>query len=171
MSEPPPSPPGAPGGPAPGWWQASDGKWYPPDQQPGYAGPPSAYGAPGYGAPGYGPPPGYAPPGFAQPVGYGYGYGAPVARTTNGTAIAALVLGCSQFIVWILATIPAIICGHVALAQIKRTGQDGRGMAIAGLVLGYLGLVMFVAFVVLLVVVADETDDNGFRFESGMVLW
>ena len=42
----------------PGWWQASDGKWYPPEQAPGAqptappAGPPPGYAAPaGYGAP------------------------------------------------------------------------------------------------------------------------
>jgi peptidyl-prolyl cis-trans isomerase B (cyclophilin B) len=35
----------------------------------------------------------------------------------------------------------AIITGHIALSQIKKTGEQGRGLAIAGLVLGYLGLV------------------------------
>jgi uncharacterized RDD family membrane protein YckC len=58
----------------PGWWQASDGKWYPPEQAPGAqpaapTGPPAfgappAYGAPAYGAPAYGAPsgmPGGAP--------------------------------------------------------------------------------------------------------------
>jgi hypothetical protein len=49
----------------PGWWQASDGKWYPPEQAPGAAptGPP-----PG------GPPPGYGtPPAYGQPAGGGGG--------------------------------------------------------------------------------------------------
>ena len=41
--------------PGPGWWQASDGKWYPPDAQPGG-------------------PPGQAPFGYQQ-QGYGYSYG------------------------------------------------------------------------------------------------
>jgi TM2 domain-containing membrane protein YozV len=40
------------GQPAPGWWLASDGQWYPPQNQPGYAVQP--YGQP-YGQPGYGP--------------------------------------------------------------------------------------------------------------------
>ena len=43
----------------PGWWQASDGKWYPPEQAPGYAAPPPP---PGAGAPAFGPPPGYGTP-------------------------------------------------------------------------------------------------------------
>jgi len=38
----------------PGWWQASDGKWYPPDAAT--PAPPAPGGAPGYGAPGYGAP-------------------------------------------------------------------------------------------------------------------
>jgi uncharacterized RDD family membrane protein YckC len=62
----------------PGWWQASDGKWYPPEQAPGaqataaptappgYGGAPGAppaYGAPAYGAPAYGGAPMAAGPG------------------------------------------------------------------------------------------------------------
>ncbi len=62
----------------PGWWQASDGKWYPPEAAPGaqppatappaaaYGAPPAygaapAYGQPAYGAPAYGAPTGPAP--------------------------------------------------------------------------------------------------------------
>jgi hypothetical protein len=157
MSDYPPTPPEPASGPAPGWWQASDGNWYPPDQRPGYgAPPPSAYGT---------------PPGYGQPTGYGYGYTMPVAKSTNGMATAALILGCAQFFLWILSGIPAIICGHIALSQIKRTGQEGRGMAIAGLVLGYIGLVLFLAFILLIVVAADEIDSDGFRIESGVVRW
>jgi uncharacterized membrane protein len=63
----------------PGWWQASDGKWYPPEQAPGAApqAPAGGYGAPqpGYGAPqpGYGVPPGYQPAGAAPAGGTGVG--------------------------------------------------------------------------------------------------
>ena len=52
----------------PGWWQASDGKWYPPEQAPGAqptAPPPGAPGAYGAPAPGYGAPPAYGAPGAA----------------------------------------------------------------------------------------------------------
>ncbi len=43
---------------------------------------------------------------------------------------------------WWLGSIAAIVMGHVALRQIYRSGgrQTGRGVAIAGLALGYLGL-------------------------------
>jgi hypothetical protein len=128
-------------GPAPGWWQASDGNWYPPEQQPGVA-------APGYGA----------------PAGYGYGYATAGPQTTNGMAIASLVLSLLSFacaITWILG----IIFGHIALGQISRTGEGGRGLAIAGLVIGYLWLVGIVAFVALVVATANESNID-FNFEG-----
>lgn len=51
---------------------------------------------------------------------------------TNGLAIASLVLslmGCTAFI--------GAIVGHVALSQIRRTGQPGRGFALAGVIIGW----------------------------------
>ena len=57
---------------------------------------------------------------------------------TNGLAIASLLLGVLWM--WSLGSILAVVIGHVALGQIARSGQSGRGMAIAGIVLGYLGL-------------------------------
>jgi hypothetical protein len=58
---------------------------------------------------------------------------APV-RRTNGLAVAAFVLGLCGF------GILPVIFGHVALGQVRRTGDGGSGFAIAGLVLGYLAL-------------------------------
>jgi Domain of unknown function (DUF4190)/Domain of unknown function (DUF1707) len=57
--------------------------------------------------------------------------------STNGLAITAFVVGLLWM--WWLGSVLAIVFGHVALKQIGRTGQSGRGLAIAGLVLGYLG--------------------------------
>lgn len=70
-------------------------------------------------------------------------------RGTNGMAIASMVLG----ILWIfgLGSILALIFGYVALSQVKRSGETGRGMAIAGVVLGWVGL----AFLVLIIVLAS----------------
>lgn len=74
------------------------------------------------------------------------------APKTNGFAIASLVLG----IVWIywIGSIIAVIFGHVAIKQIKESGdtQTGRGMAIAGLVLGYVGIAVLAFFIVLVVI-------------------
>lgn len=57
---------------------------------------------------------------------------------TNGLAVASMVLG----IVWAfyIGSILAVIFGHIALKQIDQRGDSGKGMAIAGLVLGYIGV-------------------------------
>jgi len=69
----------------------------------------------------------------------------------NGLAVASLVLG----ILWIywVGAILAVVFGHIALRQIRGSegAQTGRGMAIAGLVLGYIGLVILL-FVIVLVI-------------------
>ena len=49
----------------------------------------------------------------------------PVAKT-NGLAIASLACGLAQFAFGPLATIPAIVCGHMARSQIKCTGEQGE---------------------------------------------
>ena len=59
----------------------------------------------------------------------------------KGLAIASLV--CAIIGGWAsTATIPAVICGHLALSRMKKNPQayGGKGIAIAGLILGYLGL-------------------------------
>jgi len=83
----------------------------------------------------------YSPPvygGSALPVG-------PLAPPTSGLAIASLVCGILGLITCLfLPGIPAVICGHMALSQIDAPGAriGGRGMAIAGLVMGYISVVM-----------------------------
>lgn len=72
----------------------------------------------------------------------------PVA-TTNGYAVASLACGIGQLMFGPLATIPAIVFGHMARSQIKRTGEQGAGLALAGLILGWgaviLGIVALLA--------------------------
>ncbi len=70
---------------------------------------------------------GYATAGMAQ-------------QSTSGMAIASLVLGI--FICLPLASVLAVIFGIVALVKTKEPGVGGRGMAIAGTVLGGLGLLI-----------------------------
>jgi hypothetical protein len=65
--------------------------------------------------------------------------------STNGLAVASLLLG--VFWLWWLGSALAVVFGHVALGQIARTGQSGRGMAIAGLALGYVGIAMLILVV------------------------
>jgi uncharacterized membrane protein len=132
---------------------------YPPDDQGGgYGGQPGGYGQqqPGYGQssnPGYGQPnPGYGQQGYGQSQpGYDYGQqgyggyqqpgytGYPVAAPpTNGLAVASLILGILGFVTCGVTSVLAVILGHVALSQIKRSGEQGHGMAMAGVILGWI---------------------------------
>ncbi|WNI17511.1 DUF4190 domain-containing protein [Actinacidiphila sp. ITFR-21] len=124
---PPPPPPSPDGGPPPG-----------PPPAPPYGGPPGyprqgPYGSqpPFYGQ-GPGTPPGY--PGGPYGAPGPYGYPAPqqgwyVERTTNGLAIASLITA--------LTCIPllGLVLGVIGLRQIKRRGERGTGLAVAGIVI------------------------------------
>jgi Domain of unknown function (DUF1707)/Domain of unknown function (DUF4190) len=74
----------------------------------------------------------------------------PVART-NGLAIASLACGLAQFMFGPLATIPAIVFGHVARGQIKRTGEQGAGLALAGLILGWAAVLLGIVLILIVV--------------------
>ncbi|MFF8937019.1 DUF4190 domain-containing protein [Streptomyces paradoxus] len=84
----------------------------------------------------------YGPPSADRPQAHGpYGpagrpYGTPV--SVNALAVAALVLG-------VLCFLPAagLVLGLIALWQIRRSGQSGRGLAIAGSVLSCAGIVLW----------------------------
>ncbi len=62
---------------------------------------------------------------------------------TSKKAIASLVLGIIPFSIF--TSIPAVILGHIAFSQINKSGGrlQGKGMATAGLILGYLGIALF----------------------------
>jgi hypothetical protein len=82
------------------------------------------------------------PGGPMAPVPYQAGFYQPLnVRRTNGFAVASLVFG---ILFPVIGSIPAIILGHNARAQIRKSGDNGDGMAIAGLVLGYLWVALFV---------------------------
>jgi competence protein ComGC len=80
-----------------------------------------------------------------------------VLTRTSPIAIWSLVLGilgltCFSF----LTGIPAVICGHMAQAKIKRSGGllDGSGLALAGLITGYISIVMGLLVIPLLLSIA-----------------
>jgi hypothetical protein len=81
---------------------------------------------------------------------------APVDRT-NGLALASLFCGLAQFLVGPLGTIPAIVFGHMARNQIKRTGEQGAGLALVGLALGYGAVVLGIILVAATVIIASRT--------------
>jgi hypothetical protein len=121
--------------------------------------PPQPYGPSGYGG---SPPPPYSGP--AGPGGYGgfggapSGFGPPMypgsydpyqgypSQQTNGLAVASLVtsiagvvlgipLAIFCYVGWLIPVVGAVM-GGVALNQIKQRGQQGRGLAIAGIAIG-----------------------------------
>lgn len=108
---------------------------------------------------------------YPEPEGYGYGqnpyqsYGQPSqlpaqhqpylmpmapAQRTNGLAIASLITSCTGLFLGISAPV-GIVLGIIAMSQIKSDpGYTGRGMALAGIVVGgaltVIGALLIVAF-------------------------
>lgn len=79
---------------------------------------------------------------MTQPAPYNTGAMAP-AQKTNTLAIVALV---GSFFI----SLVGIICGHIALKQINETGEGGRGLAMAGLIIGYIGLAIGIIYVIIM---------------------
>jgi len=74
-------------------------------------------------------------------------------RQTCSTAMISLVFGIlSWFALPIIGAVVAIVCGHMARAEIKRSGNalDGDGLAVGGLVLGYLHLAIILLILIVL---------------------
>jgi hypothetical protein len=156
--EPPAAPPAAESAP-PTYPSPDFASGYPPAYPPPVAPPPGYEQPPGYGGPAYPPPPPpyggpptYGPP--AYPGGYyptpdyrsGYGPAGPQRPGTNALAIATLIASFTGLLCGI-GSIVAIVLGAIALDQIKRTRQDGFGLAVAGIVVGIATLVVILVVV------------------------
>jgi hypothetical protein len=130
----------------PGWWQAADGKWYPPAPQPQQ--PPAP---PGFGAP--------------QPA-----YNAPAGPKNDGMSIAALVCGISGLATLVLCGIgivPAIlgvVFGIIGKKKVEQSGGalQGRGMALAGAICGAVAIGLFLIWLVLVVIGAFNSDSSSY---------
>ncbi len=147
----------------------------PPAGQPGPT--PPSYGTtpPPYGAtpPPYGQPPAYqgqaypSAQGQAYPTAYGYG-AYPAGPKTNTLSVFALIASIAGFI-WLLPLIGSVagaIMGHLALGQIKRTGEKGYGMALAGVIVGWVGVALAVIGVVIIIGLIGWSVENGARYGS-----
>jgi uncharacterized membrane protein len=75
-------------------------------------------------------------------------------RRLNQLAVVSLACGVGQPFTIGLSTIPAIVLGHIARGQIRRTGEDGAGLATAGLVLGWIGAGLIALIITLIVIAA-----------------
>jgi hypothetical protein len=111
--------------------------------------------------PGYQPPPPapvpapYSPPmPYPQPL-VVYVQPAPLPPTTSPSATASLVLSTLGLFTMCCSfgalSLMGIILGHVALFETKNDARPGRGMAIAGLIMGYIGVVPALIFSIQLV--------------------
>ena len=152
--------------PTPPWGSSPDEGAEPvpptPPTPPGPAEPTQPYGAyqpygqqQPYGEPPYGQPQQpYGQTPYGQPP-YGYGYQSP---TTNSLAIASLVVSVLSIVgvclcgVLGLAGVVGAILGHVARRQIKARGESGDGMALAGIIVGWIVFALTLVLGVVLVV-------------------
>ena len=97
--------------------------------------------------------PQYPNPQYGNAPYAGGGYLTPV--PTNTLAIVSLVLGILGLtFIPLLASVCAVVCGHIARGQIKRTGEGGSGFATAGLIIGYVSIALFVVIVGAIVIFA-----------------
>jgi hypothetical protein len=159
--------------------QNQPGTWADPQQGGGWADPASGAGY-GYvdpvtGQPAYptspsGPPvypqQPYAQQGYQQQAYAGYpAYGPPMAPTpgTNGMAIASLVLSLCGLASCGLTGVVGAILGHVARRQIRQRGEDGDGLALAGIISGWiifaLSVVGITAYVIFFVWLVHSTSN------------
>ncbi|MGW3741503.1 DUF4190 domain-containing protein [Streptomyces sp. NPDC005146] len=168
--------PGAPTGPAPA---SGPGEVPPPPiapNGPGQQVPPAAgqYGYPAAPGPQYGSYPGYS----------AYGQTSWGSAPSNGMGTAAMVLGILAVCLFCIYGIPSLILGALALIfgilgrkRVQRGEATNSGQALAGIIMGSIGMVLGVAiisfFIWLFVTHADEFDDNTYNddpYSSSLVV-
>ena len=77
-----------------------------------------------------------------------------MAPPTNTLAVVSLAAGiASYFMVPVLGGLIAIVTGHMARREIRRTGEGGAGFALIGLILGYVHFAILFVIIAALVVV------------------
>jgi hypothetical protein len=127
-----------------------------PGQQPYWQ---QAYGQQSYGQQSYGQP-GYGAPAYGQPAYNPYGAYQP--QPSNGMAIASFVTSLAgTFVLCGVSGIVGIILGVIALRRSKELQGTGRGMAIAGIVIGAVQLVLVVALAIVLIAVSVHDGSSG----------
>jgi Domain of unknown function (DUF4190) len=117
---------------------------------------PPIYGQPA--AP-YGQPSPYAQPGSPNAYGQPAYYGAPPAP--KSLSIASMCCGIAALVgfgFFLLPQLAAVILGHMAL----RREPAGRGMAIAGLVMGYVGIAVTILVLVIFGLVIGTARNSGY---------
>jgi uncharacterized membrane protein len=95
-------------------------------------------------------------------------------KPTNTMALVGFILSLAGFVTGITA-IPGIVLGHIGLHQIKKTGENGHGLGVAALIVGYiqvglwfLALVAGIIFVI--VIVLAGMNHNGGIYYNDMMM-
>src|SRR5512133_2599624 len=88
------------------------------------------------------------------------------AKKDSGLAIASLICGIAAWIIFpVVAAIAAVVTGHLAKKEIRNSGGTigGDGMALAGLLLGYiqLGLAVLGTIILILALLLFSASGNG----------
>ena len=66
------------------------------------------------------------------------------APPTNGLAIASLILSISAFVALpLIGSIAGVVCGHMARSQLRQRRGEGDGLALAGLIIGWIGIAFY----------------------------
>ena len=88
----------------------------------------------------------------------------PIHTNTSGAAVTSLVIGLLGFCVPFLSLV-GIICGHVGLSNIKRANGwlTGRGMAISGLIIGYLAFLGWTTYAVGMYYMIKHLDSGAYE--------
>ncbi|MGW3635573.1 DUF1707 and DUF4190 domain-containing protein [Streptomyces sp. NPDC005122] len=73
---------------------------------------------------------------------------------TNGKAVGAMICGVLTVATLGATGIPAVVLGHSARSEMRRTGESGEGFAMTGLVLGWLSVSCWALFLTLVMIVA-----------------
>jgi hypothetical protein len=102
---------------------------------------------------------GYPQPSGYQPSGYQPYGGYPKPGDTNGFAIASLVCSVIGIILVVVGPALGIVFGILALRQIGRRPQSGRGLAVAGLIIG--GIVLVLDVLGLIGLAAGSSSSGG----------
>jgi peptidyl-prolyl cis-trans isomerase B (cyclophilin B) len=99
------------------------------------------------------PAPNYQPQPYAPSAPYAPG------PPTNSLAIISLVLSL------VGVSLGGVICGHIALSQIRRTGEAGHGLALAGVIIGYafigIGVLFLIGYVVFFLIILGAAGAAG----------
>lgn len=132
----------------------------------GYGPSPHSPAPPAYPAapPSYGTPPAPGMPGYPAPQGYG---GYPAQPKTNTLAIVSLISSIAGLIIVpFIGSLVGVITGHLSLSQLKSSAESGRGMALAGTIVGWVGLALTIIGIIVLVAAWGWLISNADQFAT-----